>query len=88
MSVENLVTIDFESDGINQENDEGISAKNNNRNYPKNISDETEVIFNDSNSLMEDRLANESQPLLGGMDHHDVHQIIYNQFPSKSFPFF
>lgn len=84
MSVENLVTIDFESDGVHNEHDEDINSKNincNNRNYPKN--DETDVVFNDNNSLMDDRIANESQPLLGGLDHHEAHQIIYNQFPSK-----
>lgn len=88
MSVEKLVTIDIESEGGNSEhddNDEGeLNAKSNtsiirNQKY----SDETEeVMICDSNSL-DGSLANESQPLLGGLEHHDGHQIIYNQFPSE-----
>lgn len=91
MSVENLVTIDFDSDGVNShrdgENEEEVTKQNsnnfNNRNYPKNTDETTDVIFSDNNCLMDDRIANESQPLLGGLDHHEAHQIIYNQFPSK-----
>lgn len=88
MSIENLVKIDIESEGANSEHDdnpkEELSAKSNNCNIRnQKYSDETEeVMICDSNSL-DESLANESQPLLGGLDHHDGHQIIYNQFPSK-----
>lgn len=83
MSTENLVNIDIESDDINIEHDVDISANNKNRNYQKINSDDSEIIFSCDNQLDEnERLANESQPLLG-VDHHDAHQIIYNQFPSE-----
>lgn len=94
MSTENLVNIDIESDEICNEHEEDISANHNNkiisnnRNYQKILSDESEIIFSCDNSLDEcDRLPNESQPLLGGIDHNDVHQIIYNQFPSEYYKF-
>jgi hypothetical protein len=90
MTSEQLVTIDFDSDIVNNSHDEEIVAKNS-KSYQKNniyLNEETEVIFSECNSSsLEDieRIANESQPLLGGgCDQHDTHQIIYNQFPSKS----
>lgn len=87
MSTENLVNIDIESDGTHHEYGEESSANqkiNNNRNYQKVLSEESEIIFSCDNILDDcDRLGpNESQPLLG-LDHHDGHQIIYNQFPSE-----
>jgi hypothetical protein len=84
MSTENLVNIDIESDGTQNEHELEISANcKNNRSYSKVLSDDSEIIFSCDNSLDEcDRLANESQPLLGGLD-HDGHQIYYNQFPSE-----
>lgn len=87
MSVENLVKIEFESEGVNSkhtdDDDEGeISANNKNCNN-RNQSYSDEVMICDNNS-QDESLANESQPLLGGgLDHHDAHQVIYNQFPSK-----
>lgn len=87
MTTENLVTIDFDSENVNSENS-GLSPKNKNhqKSHQKNLLEDTDVIFSDN--ILEDeieRIPNESQPLLGGGDHHDTHQIIYNQFPSKSF---
>jgi hypothetical protein len=67
MSSENLVNIDIESDGPDD---------NRNNRYLKNSIEE--VQFN-----CMDGQANENQPLLGGIDHADAGQVIYNQFPSE-----
>lgn len=74
------MTIDFDCENENSENS-GLSPT---KSHQKINLDETEVIFSDPNATnsLEDDLPNESQPLLGG-DHHETHQIIYNQFPSK-----
>lgn len=91
MSTENLVNIDIESDGIHNEHEVEISGNSNknsinrNRNYQKIFlsEEDSEIIFCDNNLDECERLHNESQPLLGGVDQNDVHQIIYNQFPSE-----
>jgi len=80
MTTENLVTIDFEPELVNSENAQITPIKNLLKSNQKNILDDSDVIFSDS--LDEDTERNESQPLLGG-EHHETHQIIYNQFPSK-----
>lgn len=83
MTSENLVTIDFDSDIVNCNNGDEISSNNNFKCHQKYL-EETEVIFSDCNNLEDiERIASESQPLLGGGDHHDSHQIFYNQFPSE-----
>lgn len=79
MTTENLVTIDFEPEPVNSENAQITPIKNLLKSNQKNILDDSDVIFSDS--LDEDADRNESQPLLGG-EHHETHQIIYNQFPN------
>ncbi|KAG5680421.1 hypothetical protein PVAND_009929 [Polypedilum vanderplanki] len=80
MTSENLVTIDFDSDTLNTEHNAEISVKSFNSARPK-INEEPEIIFSGDSNL--DEIINESQPLLGGTD-HEIHQIIYNQFPIQS----
>lgn len=68
------MNIDFESDGH-----EDTSSKN--RNYLKNNNLDEEVLFSDNVDIPNNN--DESQPLLGGIDHQDACQVIYNQFPSE-----
>lgn len=81
MTTEHLVTIDFDSELANNNNEIDVIAKSqNNQNYclGQEIDD---VSFSDQHLNLEDtERINESQPLLG--DHHD--HITYNQFPGKT----
>lgn len=81
MTSENLVTIDFDSDTVENNNEIEIDVKN--QNIPNQEIDLTpDVSFSDHNNLEDaETILNESQPLLGG-DHHD--HITYNQFPGES----
>jgi hypothetical protein len=81
MTTENLVTIDFDSEIVNNNNeiDEHLPK---NPNIPNQEIDLTpDVSFSDHNLDDSEAILNESQPLLGG-DHHD--HITYNQFPGKT----
>jgi hypothetical protein len=83
MTTENLVTIDFDSELVHNNNEIDENSE-------KNIQEiDSEIVLFGDNSILEDvdSLHNESQPLLGG-DHHD--HITYNQFPgkTKTFPRF
>lgn len=89
MTTENLVTIDFDSEIVNNNNEIDVNEKN--QNNPIFHSQEIDLIpdvsFKDHNHNLEDSdtITGESQPLLGGEhhDHHD-HTITYNQFPGES----
>jgi hypothetical protein len=83
MTTENLVTIDFESEIINNNNAIDVNVKNHQKsssNYNQELI--PDVSFSEEQSILEDceRISCESQPLLGG-DHHD--HITYNQFPGE-----
>jgi hypothetical protein len=78
MTTENLVTIDFDSELVNNNNE---IDENSEKNQEIDLTSEI-VLFGDNSNLEDvDSLQNESQPLLGG-DHHD--HITYNQFPGKT----
>lgn len=85
MTTENLVTIDFDSEIVNNNNEIDVNEKNqNNSNFhSQEIDLIPDVSFKDQHHNLEDleALVGESQPLLGG--DHDQHQITYNQFPGK-----
>lgn len=82
-TTENLLNYDMD-DEIQKNHEIDKSKTNSSKNYQKILSDENEeIIFSCDNDGYDVRLSNESQPLLGGNDHHEVHQIIYNQFPSR-----
>jgi hypothetical protein len=78
MTTENLVTIDFDSEIVdNNDIDEQPKPRTN-----QEIDLTPEVSYSDHNNLDDsETILNESQPLLGG-DHHD--HITYNQFPGKT----
>jgi hypothetical protein len=83
MTTENLVTIDFDSEIVNNNNEIDVIVKSqNNSHYNQEIDLIPDVSFNDQHQHMldDDRIVGESQPLLG--DHHD--HITYNQFPGKN----
>lgn len=81
MTTENLVTIDFDSEIANNNNEIDVNAKNQiSFLHSQEIDSIPDVSFIDENNLEDsDRITGESQPLLG--DHHD--HITYNQFPGK-----
>lgn len=83
MTTENLVTIDFDTDQVN--NNREIDSNEKNQNNSNFISQEIDFIpdvsFKDHNLEDLEGSSGEAQPLLGG-DHHD--HITYNQFPGKS----
>ncbi|CRK99222.1 CLUMA_CG012654, isoform A [Clunio marinus] len=82
MTTENLVTVDFDSEIANNNNEIDLNTKSyNNCNYQsQEIDFIPDVSFSDQQISLEetDRILSESQPLLGS-DHHD--HITYNQFP-------
>lgn len=92
MTTENLVTIDFDSEIVNNNNEIDVNEKNqNNPNFHCNqeIDLIPDVSFKDHHNLEDcETITGESQPLLGGGDHHDHHDhhdhITYNQFPGKA----
>lgn len=88
MTTENLVTIDFDSELANNNNEIDVNAKKQNiLNYDdQEIDFIPEVSFDTDqfSSLEDERIVGESQPLLG--DHHD--HITYNQFPGETQFFF
>lgn len=85
MTTENLVTIDFDTEQVN--NNREIDTNEKNKNNSNFLSQEVDLIpdvsFKDQHHNLEDLegTSGEAQPLLGG-DHHD--HITYNQFPGKS----
>lgn len=84
MTTENLVTIDFDSELVNNNNQIDVNEKNQNSSsfLSQEIDLNPEVDFKDHHNLEDtDSIAGENQPLLGG-DHHD--HITYNQFPGES----
>lgn len=88
MTTESLVTIDFDSEIVNNNNEIDVNEKN--QKNPNFRSQEIDLIpdvsFKDHHHNLEDceTITGESQPLLGG-DHHDHHDhITYNQFPGKA----
>lgn len=86
MTTENLVSIDFDSEIVNNNNEIHVNEKNqNNSNF---LSQEIDLIpdvsYKDHQHNLEDaEIVGESQPLLGG-DCHD--HITYNQFPGELCP--
>lgn len=86
MTTENLVTIDFDSETVNNNNEIDVNAKQS-YNHPNYIQSQEiddlipDVSYSDEHHNLEDcdRITSESQPLLG--DHHD--HITYNQFPGE-----
>jgi hypothetical protein len=85
MTSENLVTIDFDTDSADADQDAEINAKssfNSAIGRQKILEEPEEIIFSGGDSNLDEILVSESQPLLGSGD-HETHQIIYNQFPSK-----
>lgn len=84
MTTENLVTIDFDSEIVNNNNEIDVNEKNkNNSNFSQEIDLIPDVSFKEHHNLEDsESLVGESQPLLGGGD-HDQHQITYNQFPGE-----
>lgn len=80
MTTENLVTIDFDSEIANNNNEICVNEKNF---HGQEIDFIPDVSFKDHHILEDTEvLVGESQPLLGGGD-HDQHQITYNQFPGQ-----
>ena len=87
MTSHNLVTIDFDSDVVSESHEAETTSKKKCLQKVLEESEVSEVIFRDCNNLedIDSHIPSESQPLLGsGSDHHETHQVIYNQFPSKS----
>lgn len=85
-----LVTIDFDSDSVNNNNEfdaiKSVHHQNNLLHNPQTDLEDLlpEVSFKDNLEDSETNLNGESQPLLGA-DHHD--HITYNQFPGKKISF-
>ena len=88
MTTENLVTIDFDSEIVNNNNEIDVNEKNltNSSFHSQEIDLIPDVSYKDQHHNLEDSegFVGESQPLLGGGD-HDQHQITYNQFPGEKF---
>lgn len=85
MTTENLVTIDFDSEIVNNNNEIDVNEKSqNNSNFLSQEIDLPDVSYKDQHHNLEEceALVGESQPLLGGGD-HEQHQITYNQFPGE-----
>lgn len=85
MTTENLVTIDFDTEPVN--NNREIDANEKNQNSSNFLNQEIDLIpdvsFKVHNNLEDSEgTSGEAQPLLG-VDHHD--HITYNQFPGKRF---
>lgn len=81
MTTENLVTIDFDSEIVNNNNDIDEHSARNAKVFSQEIDLTPDVSFDHNNLEDSETILNESQPLLGG-DHHD--HITYNQFPGKT----
>ena len=79
MTTENLVTIDFDSELVNNNNEIDVTEKNQNNSPLIQNHQEIDLIPDVSYNNLEDcdTITGESQPLLG-----DTH-ITYNQFPGK-----
>ena len=81
MTTANLVTIDFDSEIANNNNEIDENSAKNCQEIEIDLTPELGS-YSDSSILEDiDTINNESQPLLGG-DHTD-HSITYNQFPGE-----